>query len=369
MAGYQGNKNHKHDALPCTGVLLCNLGSPDAPTPAAVRRYLAEFLWDPRVIETSRPLWWLILHGVILRIRPKKSAHAYQTVWTDKGSPLIEISKRQAEALQHRLETQIPGPVKLELAMRYGKPSIVSALQRLRDANAQRLLILPLYPQYSATTTAAVFDAVSSELQTWRCLPELRMINHYHDDAAYIQALANSIQESFERDGRPQKLLFSFHGMPKRYLTQGDPYFCECHKTARLAAQMLGLEPHQWQVTFQSRFGREEWLKPYTDKVLQQLAKDGIKKVAVVCPAFSADCLETLEEIEVENRGLFIEAGGESFSYIPALNDRDDHIDALTQLALRHMQGWPELDAVWNVSQANRKAEDCLQRAKAQGAK
>jgi len=369
MGGYLGTKNYKHDAMPCTGVLLCNLGSPDAPTPQALRKYLAEFLWDPRVIEMSRPLWWLILHGIILRTRPKKSAHAYQSVWTEEGSPLMSISKRQVAALQRGLEARIAGPVKVELAMRYGNPSIAHGLQKLREANAQRVLVLPLYPQYSATTTATVFDAVTSELQRWRWLPELRMINHYHDDQRYIQALATSIEEGFARDGRPQKLIFSFHGMPKRYFTHGDPYFCECHKTARLTAQKLGLEPHQWQVTFQSRFGKEEWLKPYTDKTLEQLAKEGIKKIAIVCPAFSADCLETLEEIEVENRDVFLEAGGELFHYIAALNDRADHIEALTELALRHMQGWPELDPDWNVSHAARDAEDRLQRAKAKGAK
>lgn len=369
MTAYLGSKNYKHDAMGCTGVLLCNLGTPDAPTPAALRKYLGEFLWDPRVIEISRPLWWLILHGVILRIRPKRAAHAYQTVWTDEGSPLMAISKRQAAAMQAELETHMPGPVKVELAMRYGNPSISSALQRLRDANARRILVLPLYPQYSATTSASVFDAVVDELKTWRMLPELRMINHYHDDETYIDALANSIRESFERDGQPQKLIFSFHGTPKRYLMAGDPYFCECHKTARLAAQRLGLGPHQWQTTFQSRFGREEWLKPYTDKTLEQLPKEGIKSVSIVCPAFSADCLETLEEIEVENRGVFMDAGGERFNYIPALNDRADHVQALSALALRHMQGWPETNADWNVSQVSREAEDSLQRAKALGAK
>ncbi len=350
------------------GVLLCNLGSPDAPTPSAVRRYLAEFLWDPRVIEMPRPLWWLILNGIILRTRPKKSAQLYQSVWTDEGSPLLAISRRQCDALQETLEARVNGPVKVVLAMRYGRPSIAEGLRRLQQANARRIVVLPLYPQYSATTTASVFDAVMDELKTWRCLPEMRYINHYHDDERYIQALKNSILDHFQRHGQPEQLIFSFHGMPRRYFTNGDPYFCECHKTARLAAQALSLSDDQWRVTFQSRFGKEEWLKPYTDKTLEQLAKDGIKNVAVVCPAFSADCLETLEEIEVENRNIFLAAGGVSYSYIAALNDRQDHIDALAELAVRHMQGWPELDKNWNVSHAGREAEARQNRAKLMGA-
>ena len=369
MSHYQSTQEFHHNAAECTGVLLCNLGSPDAPTTEAVRRYLAEFLWDPRVIEMSRPLWWLLLNGIILRTRPKKSAHAYQSVWSEEGSPLMRNSKRQLQSLQFALESRMRGPVKVALAMRYGNPSIAKGLRRLRDAGARRILVLPLYPQYSATTTASVFDAVMDELKTWRWLPEMRYINHYHDDQLYIHALAHSILDHFKIEGKPQKLIFSFHGMPKRYFMQGDPYFCECQKTARLTAQFLDLEPEQWMVTFQSRFGREEWLKPYTDKTLEQLPKEGIKKVAIICPAFAADCLETLEEIAVENRERFLKAGGESYTYIPALNDRQDHIDALAELAVRHMQGWPETSPDWNPSRVNSDAEERLQRAKAMGAK
>lgn len=369
MSSYQNTPDFNHNSTECTGVLLCNLGSPDAPTTEAVRRYLAEFLWDPRIIEMSRPLWWLILHGVILRFRPKRSAHAYQSVWTETGSPLINISKLQAAALQQLLEARMAGPVKVELAMRYGNPSIPAALARLRQANAQRILILPMYPQYSGTTTASIFDAVFDELKTWRRVPELRLINHFHDDERYIDALVNSIREGFEKEGQQQRLIFSFHGIPKRYLLNGDPYFCQCHKVARLAAEKLGLSDDQWQVTFQSRVGREEWLKPYTDKVLEQLPKKGIKKITIVCPAFTADCLETLEEIAVENRDRFLGAGGEVYHYIPALNDRADYMAAMAELALRHMQGWAEADADWNPSRINREAEACLQRAKALGAK
>jgi ferrochelatase len=369
MSAYQGTRDFHHDTMECTGVLLCNLGSPAAPTPDALRRFLAEFLRDPRVIEMSRPLWWLILHGIILRTRPKRSAHAYQSVWTDEGAPLLVFSKRQREALQRALESRIAGPVRVELAMRYGKPSIAEGLGRLRQAHARRILVLPLYPQYSATTTASIFDAVMDELKTWRWLPEMRYVNHYHDDKRYITALANSILDHFKFEGKPQKLIFSFHGMPKRYFLNGDPYFCECQKTARLAAERLGLNEDEWMVTFQSRFGREEWLKPYTDKTLEQLPEQGVRRVAVVCPAFAADCLETLEEIAVENRDRFLAADGESYSYVSALNDRADHIEALTELVLRHIQGWPELDEEWNVSHASREAEERQQRAKALGAK
>lgn len=369
MSSYQNTPDFHHGANECTGVLLCNLGSPDAPTAGAVRRYLAEFLWDPRVIEMPRPLWWLALNGIILRIRPKKSAHAYQTVWTDEGSPLLVFSKRQANALQYALESKVTGPVKVALAMSYGNPSIAEGLRKLREAGARRILVLPLYPQYSATTTAAVFDAVARELKTWRLLPEMRFINHYHDDSKFIQALAMSILDHYKLEGKPQKLVFSFHGMPKRYFMNGDPYFCECHKTARLTAQYLGLEPDQWMVTFQSRFGREEWLQPYTDKTMEQLPKEGVKKIAVVCPAFSADCLETLEEIAVGNRELFLASGGESFTYIPALNDRQDHIEALAELTMRHMQGWPEMDPDWNPSRQHEELQQRLQRAREMGAK
>ncbi len=367
MSKFLGTDSYSHNSQPSVGVLLCNLGSPDAPTPSALRRYLKQFLWDPRVIEVPRPIWWLILNGIILNTRPKKSAHAYASVWGEDGSPLLSISRRQAAAMQKALEMEIKGPVTVALAMRYGNPSIAEGLQQLKQANCQRILVLPLYPQYSATTTASVFDAVVDELKTWRWLPELRFVNHYHDDATYIAALANSIREHFDSSGQPDRLLFSFHGMPKRYLTNGDPYFCECHKTARLTAEALGLTQDQWQVTFQSRFGKEEWLKPYTDHTLESLPAAGVKKVAVVCPAFSADCLETLEEIAVENRGIFLGAGGEHFAYIPALNDRPDHIAALRDLCLRNMQGWPELSADWNASQAQHEAEQRQQRAKTHG--
>ncbi len=352
-----------------TGILLANLGTPDEPTPAALRRYLGEFLWDPRIVDMPRPLWWLILHGVILRIRPRRSAAAYREIWTEQGSPLMQISRQQAEGLSRALQQRLPGPVVVELGMRYGNPSIASAMQRLRDANARRVLVLPLYPQYSSSTTASTFDAVAAAVKSWRWVPELRFVNQYHDEAGYIEALAASIREDWAGREAPQKLLFSFHGTPKRFHAQGDPYFCHCHKTARLVADRLGLADDRWMVTFQSVFGREEWLKPYTIDTLRQLGKSGLKSVDVVCPGFSADCLETIEEIGVENREVFEAAGGEHFHYITALNDRDDHIEALAAVVQKHMAGWHEAGP--DQYAADKTAEDAARqmRAQAQGAK
>ena len=342
MAKYTGNPDYPHDKPACTGILIANLGTTEAPTASAVRRYLSEFLSDPRVIELAKPIWWLILHGIILRTRPRRSAEAYAKVWTEEGSPLLQISKKQVVLIAENLAERINGPVHVELAMRYGQPSIASALEKLREARAQRLLVFPLYPQYSATTSASTFDEVVRVLKGWRSIPELRMINHYHDDPAYISALSASIREYWAEHGKPEKLLMSFHGLPKKYFLAGDPYYCECQKTARLLANDLGLEDEHWDISFQSRLGLQEWLKPYTDKLLKQWAKSGIKNVQIICPGFSADCLETLEEIKLQNKGFFMEAGGEVFSYIPALNDQATHINALGDIIMQHTQGWPE---------------------------
>jgi ferrochelatase len=322
---------------PCTGVLLTNLGTPDAPTPAALRRYLAEFLSDPRVIEKPRWLWWLVLHGIILNIRPRKAAKAYESVWTDNGSPLMEISRKQESALQKALDEKSEQPVKVVLAMRYGNPSIRTGLEILKKANAQKIIVLPLYPQYSATTVASTFDAVMDVLKYWRNVPEMHFIREYYRQDAYINALTASIQEHWQQHGQPDKLLFSFHGLPKRYVDAGDPYRCHCEATAMQIASELQLKKDQWLLTFQSRFGPEEWLKPYTDHTLEGWGKAGVKRVDVISPGFSADCLETLEEIGVENRDIFIEAGGQEYHYIPCLNDRTDHIDFLSRLVLQHV--------------------------------
>jgi ferrochelatase len=314
------------------GVLITNLGTPDAPTPAALRRYLGEFLWDKRVVDLPRPLWWLILHGIILRTRPKRSAHAYAGVWTEQGSPLLVISRRQQSKLQQKLEVMAPGKYKVSLGMRYGNPSIASALEELSRAGAAEIIILPLYPQNSCSTTASTFDAIADAMKQVRFVQRLRFIADYHDHPAYIAALATSIRESWQQHPRGERLLFSFHGTPERFLQEGDVYYHHCMKSTELVAQQLDLREDEWLVTFQSRFGREEWLKPYTDVTLNRLAREGIKRLDIICPGFSADCLETLEEIAVENRANFIDAGGSELHYIPALNERDDHIAMMAEL-------------------------------------
>jgi protoporphyrin/coproporphyrin ferrochelatase len=340
MASYLGLSNHTHGATQRTGVLVANLGTPDAPDTASVRRYLKQFLSDPRVIEYPRWLWWLILNGIILNVRPRKSAHAYQQIWTPQGSPLLVHTRSLANKLQQSLQTTLGGELPVAVGMSYGNPSIADALQHLQQAGVTRLLVLPLYPQYSGSTTGSVFDAVTKALQGWRWVPELRFINAYHDDADHIAALAQSIRQHWQQHGQ-HHLVMSFHGLPKRYLLNGDPYFCHCHKTARLVAEALHLQQHEWPVTFQSRVGREEWLRPYTDETLKQLPAQGIKRITVACPAFAVDCLETLEEIALRNREDFLAAGGEAFDYVPALNDSDAQVHALTRLVSRHLQGWP----------------------------
>ena len=345
---YKGNPKYEHDTPCCTGILITNLGTPDNPTASAVRKYLAEFLSDSRVIELPKFLWWFILHGIILRIRPSQSAKAYKKIWTENGSPLLSISSMQVEGLKKILAKKIQGPIRIELAMRYGNPSIKSGLKKLQASNSKRILILPLYPQYSSATTGSTFDAVVDELKKWRWLPEIRMVNHYHDHPGYIDTLANSIMSYWTDNKKPQKLLFSFHGLPKHYFLAGDPYHCECHKTARLVAEKLKLNEEEWSVTFQSRFGPKEWLQPYTDTTLISLANNGIKSVNIICPGFSADCLETLEEINIQNRDFFIDAGGESFDYIPALNEHPSHLELLCNIILQHTIGWPEFSSTWN---------------------
>jgi protoporphyrin/coproporphyrin ferrochelatase len=328
-------------ALPSPiGILLCNLGTPDAPETAALRRYLREFLWDARVVDMPRPLWWLILNLVIVPLRSPKSAALYRKIWTDEGSPLLAIARRQRQALQAALDKSQPSRFRVELAMRYGHPSIAGGMRALAGAGCGKVLILPLYPQYSSSTSASTLDAVAVALKAGRGMPEIRFVRDYHDDAAYIAALAAAIREDFEANGRPDKLLFSFHGIPERFHRTGDPYPDECRATAGMLAAELELADDGWMLTFQSRFGREPWMQPYTDKTLESLAASGIKNVAITCPGFSADCLETLEEIAMQNREIFEAAGGKSYRYIPALNDRPDHIRALTDIVLNHCQGW-----------------------------
>jgi len=323
-------------------VLLVNLGTPTAPTAAAVRPYLAEFLGDPRVIDYPRWLWWLILHGVILRVRPKRSAHAYARIWDERGSPLRYGSESLATNLQAELDRQCPGTLRVAMAMRYGEPSVAHTIGQLQREGVRRLLVLPLYPQYSATSTGSVIDAVADAFKQLRWPPELRTINDYHDDPGHIEALAASIEQWWASHGRGDKLLLSFHGIPERYARLGDPYADQCRHTAALLRQRLGLDEGEMLLSFQSRVGREQWLQPYTDATVRKLAADGVKKLDVACPGFAVDCLETLEEIAMQNRDFFTAAGGETLRYIPALNDGAGQVDSLAALVRRHLSGWPE---------------------------
>ena len=347
---------YAHGQAAKTAVLFCNLGTPDAPTPKAVRRYLAEFLSDHRVVEIPRLLWMLILHGIILRFRPAKSAAKYASVWTAEGSPLKIWTEKQAALLQSQL-TQLGHRVVVRWAMRYGSTSIASQLDVLKADGVTRVLVLPAYPQYSATTTASVFDAVYMWAQKTRSIPELRFVNHYHDDAKYIAALSSSVSNYWQAHGQPDKLVMSFHGVPERTLHLGDIYHCECFKTARLLAQSLGLSKDQYQVTFQSRLGRAKWLEPYTEPTLIAMGKAGVGRVDVICPGFTSDCLETLEEINMEAREAFLHAGGKAFHYITCLNDSPLAIDALAAVTTQHLSGWDTHTAPDVATLAHARAE------------
>jgi protoporphyrin/coproporphyrin ferrochelatase len=337
---YIGSPNFSHNQADKIGVIISNLGTPDAPTKVALKRYLKEFLSDPRVVEVPRLLWWMILNFVILNIRPRRSAKAYSTVWTEQGSPLLVHTRNQAEALAKSLNNQYGENVVVEFAMRYGSPSIDGCIEKLLQSGVRKLLVLPLYPQYCASTTGSTFDALGESMRKRRWLPDIRFVSHYHDDADYVQAVADKIRQHWQVSGKAEKLLFSYHGIPKRYLLNGDPYHCECYKTSRLIAENLGLAKEEYMTTFQSRFGREEWLTPYTDETLKSLPQQGVKTVQIVCPGFSSDCLETIEEIGEENREYFKHAGGERYEYIEALNSDPQHIAMLAKLVNENIQGW-----------------------------
>lgn len=364
---YRGEADFAHGEVPAVGVLLTNLGTPDTPTTPALRRYLREFLSDPRVIEVPAWKWQVILNLFVLTTRPAKSAEAYRTVWTDEGSPLLLITRRQAAGVEERLRKAVASPLHVAIGMRYGNPSVASGLRELQEMGCRRILLLPLYPQYAAATTASTVDAVTEELRSWRWVPELRTVHQYHDDPAYIAALAASLREGWGDDGPAEKLIFSFHGIPKRYFLGGDPYHCQCHKTARLVAEALELPKERYEVCFQSLFGKEEWIKPYTIDTVTAMAQSGVESLDVICPGFSADCLETLEEIDGENREAFEHNGGERFRYIPALNDRPDHLDALAGVVLRNLAGWVEGPSEWDQSEAEREAAASRQRAEELG--
>lgn len=368
MPTYESSPQYEHGLPESLGVLIVNLGTPDAPTPAAVRRYLGQFLFDPRVVELPRPLWWLILHGYILRVRPSRSAEAYQKIWTEDGSPLLLHSQDIANAVGQQLSARFSGSVNVELGMCYGSPSIETALNSLYEHGARRVVCLPLYPQYSGTTTGSVFDLVTAALSRRRWVPEFRFINHYHDARGYIAAQAQNIREYWDKHGRGNMLLFSFHGLPHDNLLKGDPYHCQCQKTARLIAESLELTDDEWLISFQSRVGRAEWLRPYTDETVIGLGSKRTQQLDVVCPGFAADCLETLEEIAMQNAKFFADSGGGSLNYIAALNARDDHIAFLTRLIEKHVGGWPESSTDWSASEAAREQDKSRERALAMGA-
>ena len=368
MPRFESSPSYEHGLPESLGVLLINLGTPDAPTTGAVRRYLKEFLGDPRVVEVPRPIWWLILNGYILRTRPSRSAAAYAKIWTEQGSPLLLHTMDIGSGVQEKLSARLSGAVHVEVGMSYGNPSIASALDKLYQQCVRRIVVLPLYPQYSGTTTGTVFDAVTRAMSRRRWVPELHFINHYHDAAGYISSLASSVRDHWDMHGRGERLLMSFHGVPRRTLLSGDPYHCQCQKTARLLAEALELGEDEWQVSFQSRVGREEWLRPYTDETLEDWGQDKVGDIDVICPGFSADCLETLEEIAMENATAFKEAGGGELRYIPALNAREDHVSFLSRAIERHVAGWPEGNPDWNLSEASRQLEKSLERARKMGA-
>jgi protoporphyrin/coproporphyrin ferrochelatase len=336
---YLNNPQFDHAQTPRVGVLLTNLGTPDAPEPRSLRKYLKQFLSDPRVVELPRPLWWFILQ-VILLVRPKRSAAAYKKVWTEEGSPLLVHTRALASAINSSLSGQYGGKLTVEFAMRYGDPAISAKLQQLLEQGVTKLLVLPLYPQYGGPTTASTFDAVAANFTGRRSLPELRFVTHYHDFPAYIHALANKVRAHWQEHGRGGKLIFSYHGLPQSVFDKGDPYHCECYKTSRLVAEALDLNESEHITTFQSRFGAQEWLKPYTDEVLKALPAQGIKSVQILCPGFAVDCLETLEEIDQENREYFLAAGGEQYQYIPCLNSDAEHIEMMSSLITGHLAGW-----------------------------
>jgi protoporphyrin/coproporphyrin ferrochelatase len=370
MAYYNSEPPYAHGDQLKVGILLVNLGTPDAPTAKALRPYLQQFLMDRRVVEIPRFIWCWILHCIILVIRPKKSAAKYAQVWTKEGSPLLVHAQNQTKLLQGFLGEKIKSPFAVELGMSYGNPSMKSAIENLKAQHCDRILVFPLYPQYAASSTAAAFDSVWKTLIKMRNVPAIRSIRNYHDHPAYISALKQSVLDYWRINSKTQfdkgeKLVMSFHGVPKVHLTKGDPYHCQCHKTARLLAEALGLNKDDYTVAFQSRFGKQEWLKPYLASTLEALGKAKTGRIDVICPGFSSDCLETLEEIAMEGKHIFQSNGGGEYNYIPALNESEPWIHAMTQIALENLQGWVSAD--WDSTQAKKDAEMTKLRAQALG--
>jgi protoporphyrin/coproporphyrin ferrochelatase len=363
MAYFKAEPSYQHGDQAKVGILLANLGTPDAPTPKALKRYLGQFLMDRRIVEIPRFIWCWILHCIILVFRPKKSAEKYAAIWTPEGSPLMVNAQKQKQLFNAFLSQRIASPFAVELGMSYGNPSMASAIAKLKAQHCTKILVFPLYPQYAASSTAASLDAIWKVLLKTRNVPAIRTIRNYHDHPAYIQALANSILEHWASNGKPEKLVMSFHGVPKVHLLKGDPYHCECMKTGRLLAEALKLNKDEYQIAFQSRFGRQEWLKPYLVNVLETLGKAKTKRIDVVCPGFSSDCLETLEEIAMEGKQIFQSNGGGEYHYIPCLNARETWIQAMCDIALENLQGWVSTE--WDAEEAQKQANLTAQRAQA----
>ena len=362
MNFYNNEPKYKHGDSPKIGVIIANLGTPDAPDAKSLRKYLGQFLMDRRVVEIPRFIWCWILHCIILVIRPRASAKKYQQIWTSQGSPLLVNAKKQKNLLQKNLKKSIKQPVEVELGMSYGNPSMASAFNKLRAKNCTKILLFPLYPQYAASSSASAMDSLWRVLLRTRNTPEIRTIRNYHDHPAYIEALKHSVLKHWGKFGKPSKLVMSFHGVPFRSLMQGDPYHCECHKTGRLLAQALKLKENQYKICFQSRFGKAEWLKPYFSEVIADLGKAKEANVHVICPGFSSDCLETLEEINMEGMEIFKENGGTKYSYIPALNDNDEWVQAMKEIVCSHMQGW--IDPSWSPSKQKKESQTTINQAK-----
>ena len=325
---FKGEQNFQHENEQKKGVLIAYLGTPDSPDVLSVRRYLKEFLSDPRIIEVPKIIWWFVLNIFILNFRSFNSARLYKSIWTDGGSPLLVNCLK----IKEKVQKSLPSNYQVALGMRYGNPSIKSALNELKEANCRDIEVITLFPHYSATTVGSIFDAVSTEIKSWRWVPSINFLNSYHDNPLLIEILSKRIKKSFESQGKPDKLVFSYHSIPKKYFDSGDPYHCLCQKTSRLIAEKLSLDEKDYITAFQSRFGPSEWLKPYTSETMKSLPKEGIKSVQVVSPGFGVDNLETLQEIDIENKEYFEDAGGENFHYIPCLNDDDDHVEFLISL-------------------------------------
>ncbi|NUU00390.1 ferrochelatase [Herbaspirillum robiniae] len=365
---FRTEPDYTHGSLPSTAVVLVNLGTPDAPDARSLRRYLKQFLSDPRVVEIPRAVWWFILNGIILPFRSSKSAEKYASIWTEQGSPLRVHTERQAAALGEQLAARGHRQLQVVHAMRYGSPALPDVLDSLKAQGCTRIVLLPAYPQYSGTTTASILDSVFAHYRRVRNIPELRMIRDYHNHDGYIQALRQSVLDHWALHGKPGKLVMSFHGVPRRTLLLGDPYHCECHNTARLLAQSLGLAEHEYMVTFQSRFGKAEWLQPYTAPTLQELARQGVRRVDVMCPGFTSDCLETLEEIAMEGKAEFLHAGGEEFHFIPCLNESPAWIAGMVDIAEQHLGGWPTMSNAAAHEETAREAAIAAERAAGMGA-